>query len=208
MLLPVIAIIISVASALFTAINVGISYANYKRVRPRIHVEAEFEWDESRGLLEMGIRIINRGQTPTKVSREVHLLFLPTHLVPRKLWFLTPWKLLFAKGPHGWGWYVRRVVSEGDPLEFTANDVFPTDLPPFGSVEWEHTFRLEELRKEIGEDRFRGERLSVLVAVPQFLAVMASSGFRKLPPTPTRLMQVVSQPVIQLSFDDLEEAEG
>lgn len=170
-------------------------------------METDFEWDESKALLEMGIRITNHGQTPTKLSGEVYLLFVPTYLAPQKYWLLTPWKLLFAKGANGWGWYLPLAMSKIDHVAFTVSDDFPTDLPPFGSVEWEHTFRLEELRKEIGEDCFRGESLSVLVALPQPLADIPGGSFRKLPPTPIGLAQMPIKPFAQLSFEDLQEVE-
>lgn len=73
--LPEIAIVVSSASALFTAVNVVVSYRTFKRVRPNVKV-----WLSRTGLsvTESGIdggayvfilRFLNNGTTPVSVER-------------------------------------------------------------------------------------------------------------------------------------------
>ncbi|MGW1749244.1 hypothetical protein ACWCRD_27275 [Streptomyces sp. NPDC002092] len=66
MSLPVIAIMISVVSALFTATNAGISYATYKRAKPKVEISCN--WCTEDGWVYVRIDFVNKGMTPVRAE--------------------------------------------------------------------------------------------------------------------------------------------
>ncbi|KAA0930445.1 hypothetical protein [Streptomyces apricus] len=77
MSLPAIAIIVSCASALFTATNAVVSYLNYRRTKPLIAVEIltvgkHYDGDgRLYSTLEVGVRLVNRSPSTATVERLV-----------------------------------------------------------------------------------------------------------------------------------------
>lgn len=75
MSLPVIAIIVSCASALFTASNMAVSYLTYRRVRPLVAIEIlsvgrHYDGERYSGV-DVGVRLVNRSPSSATVERLV-----------------------------------------------------------------------------------------------------------------------------------------
>jgi len=126
MSLPVIAIIVSVASALFTATNVTISFASYRRVRPKVVLKVKYAPRKSVLLSETehpgdtvcGFHVLleSKSQSSVKTRSVVADYRLPF----RESWWLKQWAK-DGMDPYG--------------LEFDEGEV-DTEIPPFGGAQW------------------------------------------------------------------------
>lgn len=172
---------IAIASAAFTALNASISYANYKRVRPRL----KLAWIASEfldGELSVYVHVMNRGQTPISLIGQ--------------------WTTCLRLLPP------RHKLSEFG-LKSVLNTVFlkidpdcAQEVPALSGVYW--TLRASLRDESSAAMAFRRAtertRMRLVVGLPNGTSVHVDGGHV----TPF-MMEYASAPHRQLSFDDLND---
>ncbi|MGM9380550.1 hypothetical protein [Streptomyces antibioticus] len=186
MSLPVIAIIISCASALFTASNMLVSFATYRRGKPRVKLKVEVQGQESyAGRSMLKLRFINKGSASVSLAAE-------------ELWFsIFPNRLRKART-------VKWLVDHQVKLRIPVNA--DTEIAPFGTVVWEVEVNwrepnLHDIVLRVGHD---GEHLE-----GRFTVVLVLNNGKRLCSTriyPPRLPHLKSIPARrgQLSLDEID----
>jgi hypothetical protein len=203
--------LIAAASALASASTMTISYATYRRVRPRLAIKAYVfaQIPVGKGCVDMclRIRLINRGQTAIKLGDELSVRFGPrTRRRILESWSWKParyiglgrWRLIESLS---WPWRLVDFFESWSLRQHGGHSIpLPDDVErqvePFGAVEW----NIQREWTTLGQRRPDWTNVRVELTLPAGATVRS-----RWMPVPYFQKEVSDADVLQLSFDDISD---